>query len=126
MGRRRAAESVPAVEEGIEEVIIKHTRTKWGVWTTEKVVPVLIPSKEKPGQTSHSKKGKQRQGGPEPERAEGSGVQSPFMEDIEAHQFVEEQVDDLPDLEHEPGQPQASVCTRLHLHGMETLIQYRL
>jgi hypothetical protein len=83
----------------------------------EKVVPILIPSKEKKlALSSCSKKGKQRQLDPELERAEGSGVQSPFMEDAEAHQFVEEQLDDHPDLEHEQGQPQASVCARLHLH----------
>jgi hypothetical protein len=117
MGRQCAAESVPAVEEGIEEVIIKHTRTKRGVRTTEKVVPILIPSKEKkPAQSSRSKKGKQCQLDPESDRAEGSVVQSPFMDDTEAHQFVEEQLNDYPDLEHEQGQPQASVCAGLHLH----------
>jgi hypothetical protein len=114
MGRRRAAESVPAVEDGIEEVIIKHTRTRRGVRTTEKVVPVLIPSKEKPGQSSRSKKGKQRQ--LDPERAEGSGARLPSMEDTQPHQYIDEQVDDLPDLDHEQDQPQASVCTGLYLH----------
>jgi hypothetical protein len=113
MGRRRAAESVPAVEDGIEEVIIKHTRTKRGVRTTEKVVPVLIPSKEKPGQSSRSKKGKQRQLGLE--QVEGSEGHSPTIEDTQAHQFLYEQVDDFPDVEPEQGQPQANVCTGLHL-----------
>jgi len=126
MGRRCAAESVPAVEEGIEEVIIKHTRTKRGVRTTEKVVPVLIPSKVKPGQSSRSKKGKQCQLDPELEMAQGSEVQFPSMEDTQAHQFIDEQVDDLPDVEDEQGQPQASVCARLHLNLMETLIRHRL
>jgi hypothetical protein len=108
MGRRRAAESVPAAEDGIEEVIIKHTRTRRCIRTTEKVVPILLPSKEKPGQSSRSKKGKQRQLAPEPERAEQS-EQLPPMEDTETNQFIDEQ-------EHEQGQPEASVCTGLHLH----------
>jgi hypothetical protein len=126
MGRRRAAESVPAVEDGVEEVIIKHRKTKRGIRTTEKVVPVPIPSKDMPGQSSHSKKGKQRQLDPELEKAEGSGVQIPSMDDSQTHQFIDEQVDDLPDLEAEQGQPHANVCTTLHLHLIQTLIIFRL
>jgi len=45
MGRRRAAESVPEVKEGIEEIIIQHAKTKRGVRTTQKSVPILVPSK---------------------------------------------------------------------------------
>jgi hypothetical protein len=44
----------------------------------------------------------------EPERAEQS-EQLPPMEDTETNQFIDEQ-------EHEQGQPEASVCTGLHLH----------
>jgi hypothetical protein len=116
MGRRRAAESVPAVEDGIEEVIIKHRKTKRGVRTTEKVVPVLIPTKQKSRQSSRSKKGMQRQLDPEPEKAEGSGVQVPSMDDLQTHQFIDEQVNDFPDIEPEKGQAHANVCAALHLH----------
>ena len=113
MGRRHAAESVPEVEEGIEEIIIQHAKTKWGVRTTQKSVPILVLSKEEPGQPSHSKKGRQHQ--LEPDRAEGSGEGVSTMDDTQTHQFIDEQEYDPPDLETEESQPQANVCTTLHL-----------
>jgi hypothetical protein len=113
MGRRRAAESVPAVEDGIEEVVIKHTKTRRGVRTTEKVVPVVIPSKEKPGQSSRSKKGKQRQ--LDPEQVEESEGHPLNIEDTQTEHFFDEQVDDFLTLAPEQGQSQANVCTGLHL-----------
>jgi hypothetical protein len=125
MGRRRAAESVPAVEDGIEEVIIKHRKTKRGIRTTEKVVPVLIQSKEKSGQSSRSKKGMQHQLDLEPEKAEGSRMQLPLMDDSQTHQYIDEQVDDIPDIAPEQGHPHANVCNTLHLHWIETLILFR-
>jgi hypothetical protein len=82
----------------------------------EKVVPIPVPRKEKPGQSSRSKKGKQRHLDPEPERVEGSGVQFPALEDTQLDQFIDEQVDDPLDIEHEQDQPQTSVCAALHLH----------
>jgi hypothetical protein len=61
---------------GIEEVVIKHTKTKRGtVWTTETVVPVLHPPKEKLRQSSQlKKKGKQPQIWPD--EVEGFGGSS--------------------------------------------------
>ncbi|KAH8999650.1 hypothetical protein EDB86DRAFT_3075718 [Lactarius hatsudake] len=48
---------VPDIVDGIEEVVIKHTKTKRGtIRTTEKVVPVVRPQKERPGQPSRSRK----------------------------------------------------------------------
>ncbi len=114
MGSRRAAESVPAVEDGIEEVIIKHTKTRRGVRTTEKIVPPLISSKEKPGQSSRLKKGKQRQ--MDLEQVEESERHLITIDDTQANQFLDEQVDDLCDLEPEQGQPQANVCITHHMH----------
>jgi hypothetical protein len=114
MGRRRAAESVPAVEDDIEEVIIKHTKTRRGVRTTEKIVPPVISSKEKPGQSSRSKKGKQRQ--MDPEQVEESERHLPTIDDAQAHQFLDEQADEFLDLEPEQGQPQANVCITHHMH----------
>ncbi|KAH8995501.1 hypothetical protein EDB86DRAFT_2829415 [Lactarius hatsudake] len=55
---RCAAESLLPAEDGIEEVIIHHRRTKRGIRTTEKAVLILLPSKAKPGQSSHLKQGK--------------------------------------------------------------------
>jgi hypothetical protein len=124
MPRRRAAESVPEVEDGIEEVIIRHSKTKRGTRTTEKVVPVLIPGKEKPGQSSHSKKGKKPQ--MDPDNAEGSQVALPTIVDTQIHQFIDEPAEDLPDLEMEKDQPQATVCTRYYLHEVKSLIGCRL
>ncbi|KAI9431024.1 hypothetical protein H4582DRAFT_2063198 [Lactarius indigo] len=45
------------IVDGIEEVVIKHTKTKHGtIWTMETVVPVVRPQKECPGQPSRSRK----------------------------------------------------------------------
>ncbi len=109
MGRRRAAESVPEVEDGIEEIVIWHAKTSRGFWTTEKSVPIIVPTKEKSGQPSCSKKGKQHE--LEPNRAEGSGEGVTTMDDTQTHQFMDEQEYDLPDLEPEERQPQANVCS---------------
>src|ERR1700744_1696232 len=101
MGRRRAAESVPAVEKGIEEVIITHRKTRRGVRTTEKTVPVLVPSKEKSEQPSSSKKGKRRQ--LHPAEVEASKGQPSTMNAAMEHEFTDEQVDHLPHPEMEQG-----------------------
>lgn len=115
MGRRRAAESVPAVEDGIQEVLIEHRQTRRGVRTTAKAVPILKPAAKKPGQPSRSKKGKQRQVDPEQMEGDASEGHLPTMEDTQEYQFIDGQVDDLPDLEREQGQPQANVSTGSHL-----------
>ena len=112
MGRRRAAEAVPVAEDGIQEVVVEHRKTRRGVRTTEKVVPVLIPTKEKPGQSSRSKKGKHHQLDPEKEKADGSEVQLPVTDYTHEHQFPDEQAYDPPDDEPEQGQSQANVCTQ--------------
>lgn len=111
MPRRRPAESVPEVEDGIKEVLIEHRKTKRGIRTTAKVVPVLKPSKKKPGQSSRSKKGKQHQ--VDPEQMEGVG-EAGTIEDTPG---VGELVDDFPDFEPEGGQSQAMVSPRLHPAG---------
>jgi hypothetical protein len=117
MPLRRAAESVPDAEDGIEEVVIRHRRTKRGVRTTEKVVPVLRPGKVNSGQPSKSKKGKQSQPPSqlETDNAEGSGGAFPTIDDVQTDQFIDEQEDGLPDLGTEQSQPDAKVCTRHHL-----------
>jgi len=51
----------------------------------------------------------------EPDRAEGSGEGVSTMDDTQTHQFIDEQEYDPPDLETEESQPQANVCTTLHL-----------
>jgi hypothetical protein len=51
----QADEPVPAMEHGIEEVLICHRKTRHGVWTTEKSVSVLIPVKDKPRKSSQYK-----------------------------------------------------------------------
>ena len=114
MGRRRAAQSVPAVPDDVEEVIIKRRKTKRGVRTMEKVAPAIIPKKNKPGQSSNTKKGKQHQ--LDPEQMDPPGSDFPTVEDTEAAQFIDEEVDDFPGLEDGQGQPHANVCTGSHLH----------
>jgi hypothetical protein len=48
---------VPNAVKGIEEVVVTHTKTKRGtIRTKEKIVPVVLPMQERPGQTSKSKK----------------------------------------------------------------------
>ncbi|KAH9005466.1 hypothetical protein EDB86DRAFT_2825116 [Lactarius hatsudake] len=112
MPRRRAAESLLPAEDGIEEVIIHHRRTKRGIRTTEKAVPILLPSKAKPGQSSHLKQGKDDdQLGSD--TAEGSQVILNSLGDTQSQQFIDEQMEGLPDDEMEQGQPQP---TSKYLH----------
>ena len=92
MVRQCADESVPAAEHGIEEVIIRHRQTRRGIRTTEKVVPVLIPEKQKPGQSSCSKKG--QKGHVDLDLAERSGVPDTTMDEPQAPQYIDEQADD--------------------------------
>jgi len=120
---------VPDIVDGIEEVVIKHTKTRQGtIRTTEKVVPVLRPRKEHSGKSSKSKKkGKQPQR--EPEDAEGSGRPVPTPDDIQVHPYLEEQGYDLLDTAEDSqpqATPQATVCITFHLHGMTLLIRCRL
>jgi hypothetical protein len=117
---------VPNAVQGIEEVVIRHTKTKRGtVRTTEKVVPVLKPPNKKSGQPSRSKKRPQPQS--QPDGAEGSGRAIPAIEtdDTQTHPFVDEQEYDIPDVAAEDTRPQATVCIGLYLHGMVKLSRCR-
>ncbi|KAH9007925.1 hypothetical protein EDB84DRAFT_1447239 [Lactarius hengduanensis] len=107
MPRRRAAESLLPAEDGIEEVIVRHRRTKRGIRTTEKAVPILLPSKAKPAQSSHSKKGKKNDQ-LESDTAEGSQVILNSLGDTQSQQFIDEQMEGLPvpDDDMEQGRPQ--------------------
>src|SRR6266702_1088050 len=126
---------VPDIVDGIEGVVIKHTKTKRGtVRTTEKVVPVLRPQTDLPGpsvQSSWSKK-KGMQAQSEPQNTVGSGKPVQTLDNIQVHPYLDEQGYeqgyDLPDTA-EDSQPQATpqttVCITLHLHGMTLLIRCR-
>jgi hypothetical protein len=104
---------VPDAVKGIDEVVIKHTKTKRGtVRTTEKVVPVVRPPKEKSGQSSRSKK-REKQPQILPDEAEGSGGAIPIIDDTQTHLYIDEQYD-LPEAAPGDSQPQATVCIRLH------------
>ncbi|KAH9030538.1 hypothetical protein EDB85DRAFT_1891563 [Lactarius pseudohatsudake] len=105
MPRRRAAESLLPAEDGIEEVIVHHRKTKRGIRTTEKAVPILLPSKAKPEQSSHSKKGKKNDQ-LESDTAEGSQVILNSLGDTQSQQFIDEQMEGLPDDHMEQGRPQ--------------------
>jgi hypothetical protein len=96
---------IPDAVKGIQEVVIKHTKTKRGtIRTTETVVPVLRPPKEKSGQSSRSKKkGKQPQ--IQPDDAEGSGGAIPIIDHAQNQLFTDEQEYDPPDPAPEDSQP---------------------
>lgn len=111
MGRRRADESVPEVEHGIEEVLIRHRKTRRGFRTTEKCVPVAIPVKDTLGQPSKSKGG--LNGISDPEQAEGSQV-IPLTIDDASHECAEEQIYDHLDGDMEHDQFQTNVCLSYH------------
>jgi hypothetical protein len=116
---------VPDAVEGIEEVVIKHTKTKRGtIRTTEKVVPVLRPQKEHSRESSRSKKGTQHR--IQPDGSEGSGVPTLTMGDKQIPQYMDNQEYDLLDVAEEDTQPQATVGTRFHLYGITVLIGCRL
>jgi hypothetical protein len=122
MGRRRAAERAPQVEDDIEEVVIRNAKVKRGVRITVKAVPVEVPSKATPAQQSPSKKGKQRQ--VEPDISEGSEGTVPPLYNLEEYQFNDDLMENIPDVE--PDRPQAAVCTTYLYHGTENLITCRL
>lgn len=125
MPRRRAAESVPEVEPNIEEVIIRHRKTKRGVRTTEKTVPIVVPNKKGiTGQSAGSKKG--RHPPLDPNKAEGSQGAMPTMDDTQTSQFIDDHLDDFPNLETEKDDPQTLVSTNYHLQEVNGLIVCRL
>ena len=115
MGRRRGPELVLAVEEGIDELVIHHRPTRRGTQTTEKVVPVVIPEKIKPGESSKTKKGKMRQVDP--------NVTNSSKVPIGAIQYLDEQAglcpnqdeDYHPDPEDAHDHPEANVCVQFSL-----------
>lgn len=124
MGRRRGPESVPAVEEGIDELVIHHRQTRRGTRTTEKVVPVVIPEKVKPGESSKSKKGKTRQADPDVTR--GSEVPTGAMRDLDEQAgFCPNQDEDYPlDPDIAFNRPEADVCAQFTL-SKTVLMRYR-
>src|ERR1700691_3372884 len=97
---------VPDAVMGIEEVVIKHTKTKMGtVRTTEKVVPVLRPQKESSGQSSRSKKkGKLPQ---HVNKDGGSGGGIPIIDNLQTDLYMCED-DNLPEVAEQGNQLQAT------------------
>lgn len=92
MGRRRAQESVPATEQGIEEVVIKHRQTRSGVRTSNTTLPVLIPVKKKHGKSSRSSKEDRAQ-----VDVESVGRSTPLdtgIDDLQVPQYIDEHVVD--------------------------------
>jgi hypothetical protein len=108
MGQHWADEPVPAMEHGIEEVLICHRKTRHSVWTTEKSVPVLIPVKDKPGKSSQYKG--QQKGQLDPECPMGSEVNIPTIDDASFHPCANEQIYDHPDDDMEKERTQSNVC----------------
>ena len=54
---RTQDEIIPNAIRGIQEVVVTHTKTKQGtVWSTEKIVPIVVLREEHSGQPSNSKK----------------------------------------------------------------------
>ncbi|KAH9011462.1 hypothetical protein EDB84DRAFT_1445140 [Lactarius hengduanensis] len=89
---------VPDIVDGIEEVVIKHTKTKRGtIRTTEKVVPVVRPQKERSGQPSRPrKKGTQPQHHAENANTSGTAIRTPDSEDPHMHLYTDEQQPEYP------------------------------
>jgi hypothetical protein len=108
MVRRRADLPVPAMEEGIEEVLICHRKTRRGVRTTEKSIPVLISVKDRPGQNPQSKKG--QNGISDSNLVDGSEAIMPTIDDATFHQCADEHAYDHPDIDINRDQPQTNVC----------------
>jgi len=99
---------VPDALVGIEEVVIKHTKTKRGtIRTTEKVVPVLHSRKEPSGQSSRLKK-RERQPQNVPDEEEGSGGGIPIIDNIQTDLYMGE--DDIPEVAEQENPSQATVC----------------
>ncbi|KAH8984882.1 hypothetical protein EDB86DRAFT_2833344 [Lactarius hatsudake] len=107
------------IVEGIEEVVIKHTKTRCGtIQTTEKVVPVVRPQKEKSGQPSRSHK-KNTQPQAQAENAKVSGRSIPTRGDLQIGPYMDEQQYSLNDTEEqakEYGQPQPGSHATRHAH----------
>lgn len=89
MARRRANESALATEQGIEEVVIQHRKTKSGrIRTTQKTVPVVIPVNQKASRSSRSKTKKKDQA-----VVELAGQSTPLdteIDDLQVPQYIDE------------------------------------
>jgi hypothetical protein len=107
-----ADELVPTMEHGIEKVLIHHRKTRHGVQTMEKHIPVLIPVKDRPGKSSQSK-GRQR-GLLDLECPKGSEVTIPTIDNALFHQCTDEQIYDHPDSDMKNDQSQSKACLCCH------------
>jgi hypothetical protein len=106
---------VPNAVKGIEEVVVTHTKKKRGTYTTEKVVPIVLPKPKGSRQSSKSKKGLPSDpwpNNPRPKRAIPTEVPAEWLEE---NQFLDEQEYGVLDPIVEPSQPQVTVCGRFDL-----------
>jgi hypothetical protein len=101
--------TVPDSDTEIVEEVGYHRRTKRGMKSTYKQVPATQPPQEKAGQASRSRSTKKRQ-------AQLPEVESPqpepdptHMDDMQAHGFIDEQEDDLPEFVGDVMQPRTMV-----------------
>ena len=96
--------------KGVQEVVIRHTRTKRGtIRTTETVIPIVRPPTDTSGQSSRSKKkGKQPQIPADDAQASGQAI--PIIDDTQAIPHMDEQEYDFPDAAPENSRSPVTVC----------------
>ena len=106
---------VPNAVKGIEEVVVKRTNTKRGTVTSQKVVPVVLPTTQK-GESSKTKKGSELQDQSSKDNQSEMAVHIDTADDTQAQLFSEHEYD-FPEHVAEEHHPQVTVCIRVNLHG---------
>ena len=108
MPRMRPVDVLNALD-GFEEVVVTHTQTATGTRTKKKIVPIVLPT---PGRSGESKSKKDSPAIPwrSPARAKIETPTGDLTEFIEDTPFLGGQDYEVLDLIADPSSPKASVC----------------
>jgi hypothetical protein len=108
---------VPNAVKGIDEVVVKRTNTTRGTLTSQKVVPVVLPTIQK-GESSRmkKKKGSELQDQSSKDNQSEMAIHTDTANDTQA-QFLGEHEYDFTEHVAEEHHPQVTVCIRVNLHG---------
>jgi hypothetical protein len=103
---------VPVAVKGISEVVSKHTITKRGtIRTTEKIVPILRPSKGTTSGRSSRSRTKAQQPQNQQNEVDASEGAPPTFDNAQPHPYVDEDLYEHPEATSEGPRPQATtVC----------------
>jgi hypothetical protein len=107
---------VPNAVKGIEEVVIKRTNTKRGTVTSQKVVPVVLPTIQKGESSKMKKKDSELQDQSSKDNQSEMAIHTDAIDDTQAQLFGEHEYD-FPEHVAEEHHPQVTVRIRVNLCG---------